>query len=39
MRRLAIENFRRFELERWIDHAVDECDAARKVQVMRRVHA
>ncbi|AOF88933.1 hypothetical protein BSY16_2296 [Sinorhizobium sp. RAC02] len=42
MRSLAIESFRRSELEGWIDHAVDECDAvtkARKVPVLRRVRA
>ena len=39
MRRFTIESFSPSELERWIDHAVDQCDAARKVQVLRRVHA
>lgn len=38
----AFENFRDSEPERWTDNAVDECGAvarARKVQVLRRVHA
>lgn len=39
MRRFTIESFRPSELERWIDHAVDPCAAARKVQALRRVHA
>lgn len=29
MRSLAIESFRRSELERWIDHAVDASEQAR----------